>query len=160
MDDPVEVREAGHRGKGIFARRDFRRGAVILRWQQGRVVRHDEIPTLSEWEQDHLSELTPETDQILPAPRCYANHACAPNAISTGDTLFAWSDIRAGDEITIDYRLNAHDRWVTRCECAAFDEPHLVIGDFFSLPEHSQRAYLPYAPLFIQEEYHRRRGHD
>lgn len=34
-----------------------------------------------------------------------------------------------------------------------------VLGDFFTLPEDVKQVYLPYAPGFIQEQYHRRRGH-
>ena len=159
MDDcqSVAVRAAGHKGQGLCALRHFRQGEPILRWSPGRVVQAAEIATLSPWEQDHLGELTPDTSQILPEPRCYANHACAPNAISTHDTLYAWRDIAAGEEITIDYRLNAYDRWEMICHCAAEAHPHTVIGDFFTLPAERQAAYLPFAPPFIQEEYRRRR---
>lgn len=153
MGSSVEVRDVGHKGKGVFAVQDFHKGDVILRWHQGRVVRHDEIPMLTTWEQDHLSELTADTNQILPEPRCYVNHTCAPNAISTSEVLYAWRDIPTGEEITIDYRLNAHDRWEMICQCAAYNHPHIVIGDFFTLSVELQEQYLPYAPLFVQEEY-------
>jgi hypothetical protein len=61
-----------------------------------------------------------------------------------------------GEEITIDYRLNAFggERW--RCACGSVSCPGSVIGDFFSLDPQRQRDYLPYAPQFIRREYRRR----
>lgn len=72
---------------------------------------------LMPWECNHLGELTADTCQVLPAPRCYLNHACAPNATSSSDTVRAWQAIQAGEEITIDQRLNALDDWEMRCAC-------------------------------------------
>lgn len=161
MDDAVIIGEAGDKGNGVFARRGFSAGDCIMRFN-GRVVHHDASPTLTLWEREHLSERTAATYQILPSPRCYLNHACLPNAYSTDSAVYAWREIVAGEEIPVDYRLNAHDDgdvYEMVCHCAAYPEPHRVIGDFFSLSDERQAAYLPYAPTFIQEEYHRRRGH-
>lgn len=158
MDEPVVVREAGEKGVGVFAARDFRPGEIILRFQ-GRVVHHDDLAAITPWEREHLGELTADTHQILPAPRCYLNHSCAPNAVSTNDAVSALRAIVAGEEITIDYRLNAHDDgdiWEMVCRCDALPTPHIVIGDFFTLPAETQARYLPYAPAFIREEYARR----
>ncbi|HEY8291174.1 MAG TPA: SET domain-containing protein, partial [Thermomicrobiales bacterium] len=144
----------------IFALRDFHPGDCILRFQ-GRIVHRDALAALTPWEREHLSELSAETYQILPGPRCYLNHACLPNAYSTDSAVYAWRAIASGEEITIDYRLNAHDDgdvYEMVCRCATYPEPHLVIGDFFSLPDERQAAYLPYALAFIQKEYHRRHG--
>jgi SET domain-containing protein len=47
--------------------------------------------------------------RVLPEPRCYLNHACLPNAIGTErDAVMALREIAAGEEITVDYRLNAY----------------------------------------------------
>jgi hypothetical protein len=74
----------------------------------------------------------------------------------SGVNVYAWRDIRAGEEITIDYRLNGHDgaRWA--CDCGAANCLGYVIGDFFSLDAERQRAYLRYAPPFMRNEYRRR----
>ena len=160
MDNGIVVADAGHKGKGVFATRDFQEGDLIMRFR-GRAVHRDELAALTAWESDHLGEVTRETYQVLPAPRCYLNHACAPNAISTNNAVYAWRDISSGEEITIDYRLNAHDDgdvWQMDCQCDAQDSPHIVLGDFFSLPEDMQEQYAPWAPEFIQQEYQRRRS--
>jgi hypothetical protein len=72
--------------------------------------------------------------------------------------VFAWKPIRAGDEITIDYRLNAFDGSSWPCECGAQTCTGTVVGSFFALPAERQQTYLRYAPEFIRREYRRRRG--
>ena len=152
----ITVREAGSKGKGVFALRDFARGEFIFRRRHGQVVREDEIALLSEEDQRHLCELDWERSAVLLAPGCYLNHACDPNAMRSGTRVFAWRDIRQGEEITIDYRLNAFtdERW--ECRCGSANCQGFVVSSFFALGEDRQVAYLPYAPKFIQREYRRR----
>jgi hypothetical protein len=57
----VVVRAAGAKGQGVFALRDFSRGEFIFRRRHGRVVRNQEIDTLSAEDQRHLYELDWET---------------------------------------------------------------------------------------------------
>jgi hypothetical protein len=74
----------------------------------------------------------------------------------SGVKVFAWRRIAAGEEITIDYRLNAFgaERWSCSCGAASCDGE--ITGDFFSLPAVRQREYIRFAPAFIQSEYRRR----
>jgi SET domain-containing protein len=158
MISDVVVKEAGIKGKGVFALRDFVRGEFIFRRRHGRVVSNDEIDLLSEEDQRHLCELDWQRSAVLLAPGCYLNHACDPNAMRSGTRVFAWKDIRRGEEITIDYRLNAFtdERW--DCACGSPNCSGIVISSFFALSERRQIAYLPYAPAFIRREYRRRAG--
>jgi hypothetical protein len=152
----VEVRDAGSKGKGVFARRAFRRGEFIFRRRHAMVVDTRGISALSPEDQMHLCELDWDRFAVLAAPGCYLNHSCDPNAMRSGVKVFAWKPIRAGEEITIDYRLNAFDGSSWRCGCGAAACSGTVVGSFFALPEERQRAYLRYAPAFIRREYHRR----
>jgi SET domain-containing protein len=158
MITDIVVKDAGSKGKGVFALRDFRRGEFIFRRRHGRIVRNDEIALLSEEDQRHLCELDWETSAVLLAPGCYLNHACDPNAMRKGTHVFAWSDIRRGQEITIDYRLNAFTNERCDCLCGSANCQGYFMNSFFSLSEDRQRAYLPYAPKFIRDEYRRRHG--
>jgi SET domain-containing protein len=152
----VEVREAGRKGRGVFALRRFRKGEFIFRRRYGRIVTKHEIRTLSPEDRRHLCELDYDRSAILRAPGCYLNHSCDPNAMRSGVKVFAWRPIGAGDEITIDYRLNAFgsDQW--KCICGSRSCTGEVTGDFFSLSPRRQREYLPFAPRFIQREHRRR----
>lgn len=74
----------------------------------------------------------------------------------SGVKVFAWRPIRNGEEITIDYRLNACDGERSSCHCGTKSCSGWIVSDFFSLSPERQRLYLPFAPLFIRREYRRR----
>src|SRR3954465_8243596 len=146
MITDIAVKPAGTKGKGVFALRDFKKGEFIFRRRHGFTVRNEDIPALSEEDQIHLCELDRNTSAVLLPPGCYLNHSCDPNAMRSGVKVFAWRSIVAGDEITIDYRLNAFDdsdEW--RCECGSKSCSGVVVGSFFALPAETQWLYVPYA---------------
>src|SRR5580693_3169102 len=102
----------------------------------------------------HLCEIDFETSAVILPPGCYLNHSCDPNAMRSGVRVFAWRDIHRGDEITIDYRLNAFDdTHVSTCDCGSLICPGMVTWSFFALDYERQQMYLPYAPDFIRREY-------
>ena len=107
MIEDVEVRDAGRKGRGVFAKRDFARGDFIFRRRNGRVIRNTQLRSLSAEERRHLTELDYERSAVVLPPGAYLNHSCEPNAMRSGVKVFAWRRIRMGEEITIDYRLNA-----------------------------------------------------
>jgi hypothetical protein len=156
MITDIIVKTAGAKGKGVFALRAFSRGEFIFRRRHGQVVHNDRIGLLSEEDQRHLCELDWEHSAVLLAPGCYLNHACDPNAMRAGTKVFAWKAIDPGQEITIDYRLNAFsdERWA--CCCGSANCQGFIVGSFFALSEERQRMYLPYTPAFIRREYRRR----
>jgi Proteins containing SET domain len=51
----------------------------------------------------------------------YINHSCEPNAqgLTTGKRIWIWSlrDIKAGEEITIDYGEQYIETYIKRCKC-------------------------------------------
>jgi hypothetical protein len=152
----VEVRAAGGKGFGVFARRAFSTGEFIFRRRHVRVLTEAELATASMWETMHLCELDFDRYAVLAPPGCYLNHSCEPNAMRHGVTVFAWRDIVADEEITIDYRLNAFDGDSWPCDCGVASCTGTVVGSFFAMPPSRQRLLLPHAPLFIRREYHRR----
>ncbi len=153
MMTDVVVKEAGHKGKGVFVLRAFTKGEFLFRRRYKRVLAYHEISQLLEEDQRHLCELDWNTCAILLAPGCYLNHSCDPNAMRKGVNVYAWKEIQPGEEITIDYRLNAFTRERWDCSCGSANCQGYVISSFFSLCEDQQRLYLPYAPTFIRDEY-------
>ena len=158
MIGDVEVRDAGVKGLGVFARRSFEVGEFIFRRRHVRVVGGDELPLLSAEDRIHLCELDVDRFAVLAPPGCYLNHSCDPNAMRHGVKVFAWRPIAAGKEITIDYRLNAFEGTSWPCRCGAAACPGVVEGSFFAMPEERQRLLLPHAPAFIRWEHRRRRA--
>ncbi|MDP9321734.1 MAG: SET domain-containing protein [Chloroflexota bacterium] len=151
------MREAPGKGNGVFAARPFAKADVILRFERGPVIDRLGLDRLNPWEREHLSEIGIGLWRVLPEPRCFLNHACDPNAVSTEAAVYALRPISTDEEITIDYRLNAYDDgtgvWVMDCACDPARGPHQVVGDFFSLPPSTQERYLEWAPSFIKAPY-------
>lgn len=152
----VEVRHAGAKGRGVFALRDFAPGEFIFRRRHGQVVDGNGIERLSGEDRMHMCELGWDRFAVLLPPGCYLNHSCDPNAMRSGVKVFAWRPIHAGDEITIDYRLNAFDGDSWPCACGSSNCTGTVVGSFFALPPERQQAYVRFAPPFIRREHHRR----
>jgi len=137
------VRDALGKGKGVFASRPFAKPDVILAFEQGPIVDRDGLTHLGPWEREHLSEIGIGLWRVLPEPRCYLNHACDPNAVSTDVAVYALRPIALHEEITIDYRLNAYIDgavWVMRCTCDRRRGRHDVLGDFFRFPRPRRSA--------------------
>jgi SET domain-containing protein len=97
----VEVRDAGSKGRGVFARRAFRAGEFVFRRRHVNVVTADDLDRLDDWERMHLCELGFDRFAVLAPPGCYLNHSCDPNAMRHGVKVFAWRPIAAGEEVTI-----------------------------------------------------------
>ena len=152
----VEIRDAGTKGLGVFARRSFAVGEFIFRRRHAVVVDRSGVSQLTDEERKHLCELGWDRFAVLTPPGCYLNHSCEPSAMRSGVNVFAWRALAAGDEITIDYRLNAFEGDSWPCACGVSSCSGTVVGSFFALPEETQRVYLQYAPHFIRREYARR----
>ena len=156
MIGDVEVGDSGSKGRGVFARRDFVEGEFAFRRRHERVVTADGLACLSESERMHLCELSFDTFAVLAPPGCYLNHSCDPNAMRHGVKVFACRPIAAGEEITIDYRLNAFDGDSWSCDCGAPSCTGVVVGSFFAMDGDRQLLLLPHAPAFIRQEHRRR----
>jgi SET domain-containing protein len=151
----VEVREADSKGKGVYALRAFSEGEFIFRRRHTKVLRPEELEQASEWDRIHICELGFDRFAVLAPPGCYLNHSCDPSAMRHGVKVFAWRAIEAGEEITIDYRLNAFDGDSWPCHCGSANCTGTVVGSFFAMTPERQQLLLPHAQTFIQREYHR-----
>ncbi len=146
-------------GRGIVARKSFRKGAVICEIT-GRIVTGEEVWRY--WDIDErLGENCFRYDDdhyIDPNGRIgqYANHSCNPNAglVRQGRKLLmkAIRAIAAGDEITHDYStlLGADDVWKMRCNCGE-ENCRKVVRNISKLPAATTRKYrrLGIIPDFI-----------
>jgi uncharacterized protein len=95
-------------GKGLFARRQFRKGQTLGR-MQGEVVTGDD------YDPDYCVDLGKAGVLEPAAPFRFLNHCCEPNCElvewqTDGDPeiwVYAVRTIRQGDELTIDYAWHA-----------------------------------------------------
>ena len=134
--DDVEVRAAGSKGLGVFARRSFEPGEFLFRRRHGQIVDAAGIESLSDEDRMHLCELGFDRYAVLLPPGCYLNHSCEPVAMRHGVIVFAYRPIAVGTST-----------------CTG-----VVACSFFALDPATQAEYLPHAPAFIRREWRRRRS--
>jgi SET domain len=124
---PVEFRDSAIAGRGVFARRRFAAGDVVVSYapKQRRVdVRDPEAALAAETKLTLLSEdhwvIIPDTS----VPGGYlCNHSCSPNAAIFSDgqgRIEAIKAISPGDEVTIFYGWVSHNEPERDpCRCGA-----------------------------------------
>ncbi len=91
-------------------------------------------------------------------PHKYLNHSCNPNVGIRGRFLItALRDIKANEEITIDYSIIEPDeRWFLKCSCGE-KNCRKVIRAIELLPEKLFNKYSPYVPTALKKLYVRSR---
>jgi hypothetical protein len=136
-------------GLGVFSLEAVRRGAVVLHVDNSRVVDagHPLKPEDGE-SAIHRDFLPDGTVSLMRPPERHINHSCEPNSYICSANrerfLLAMRDIAAGEEVLMNYALNAVDGDEWQCRCTAPTCRGLHKCDFFALPPRLQLEYLPY----------------
>lgn len=123
----LELRTSTIAGTGCFATEDIPKGTIIGEYT-GEIIsdeeannRYDESPMeetyLFSIEGEKCIDATNETHPVK-----YINHCCEPNCEAdedeTGRVFYtALEDIKAGEELTVDYQLIADDDDHQPCHC-------------------------------------------
>jgi hypothetical protein len=149
----LEVRETGDRGLGLFVRRAFEPGELIFRRTHTPVGSRADVQLLSPAQREHVCQVDDDAFALVSPPGCYANHACDPSAVRHGVAVLALRALDAGDEVALDYRLNALDGDSWPCRCGSPSCTGVVEGSFFALPPERQGELLPHAPAFIRRRH-------
>jgi uncharacterized protein len=112
----IEIAPSSISGRGLFARRAFRTGEIVLRWDVSRKIRRDDVDSLPPEERHFLNPFDDTFFVLLGEPERYMNHSCANNTRVEQFTDLAVRDILPGEEITSDYRSGgAVIDFVCRC---------------------------------------------
>lgn len=152
----VSVHPSPIQGFGVFATQAFRFGAVLLRFDDSRVVDagHPLRPEAGELER-HRDFLPDGTVVLMQSPERYINHSCDPNCFVYSAHrerfLLARRDISTGEELFMDYALNAVDGDVWQCHCGVPNCRGLHQCDFFSLTLEVKLRSLPYLDPWFAE---------
>ncbi len=113
---PVEFRQSRIAGRGVFARRRFRPGDVVVAYapKQKRVDVHDPEATVAA--ETKLTLLSEQRFVIIPDTSVpggwLCNHSCNPNAATFSDgagRIQCTRDIAPGEEVTIFYGWVSHN---------------------------------------------------
>jgi SET domain-containing protein len=153
----VVVKKSKIQGKGVFAKRGFKKGETILAIDDSRVVTDDNPlrPELGEYE-CHCDYLAGGKVILMQPPERHINHCCEPNTyvkeINGVRHVVALKDVRSGEEITYDYCINGYGNTVWQCNCGSPKCRKTVHSDFFHLPKEKQLEYLPYLSDWFVDE--------
>jgi len=166
MSEDVIIKDAGRKGKGLFANRDFEKGEIILFTDLTRIEKRYTLKEIEESgiDSEHWEYVGHGKYVLDYSPASYVNHSCDPNAYVEFKTLgkkylIALRDIKKGEEITKDYSLEAVDQidnenpWVLDCKCGSKNCRKKIIGDFFKLPKKIQKEKLRYLPTWVKRKY-------
>ena len=107
-------------GLGLFALRPIKKGKRIIEYV-GTIITNEEADRRGG---KYLFELD-EKRAIDGATRSnlarYINHSCRPNAegLTTGNRIWIWAlkDIKAGEQLTLNYGKEYMDTHIERCMC-------------------------------------------
>jgi len=150
----VDVREAGNKGKGVFAVENIKQGDHILDIDDTHVIDTEE--DLPEEEREHIDYLAKGMVHMQ-SPEVYINHSCNPNVyVRTVDgvrKLFAMKDILPDDEIAYDYAINGDYGWGARCGCGSDNCRGILDNNFWHLSIERQKEYLPYLDGWFRDKY-------
>lgn len=150
MSDKVYIDESKIQGKGVFAKRNIKKGEKILEFTGLIVNFAQDVPG------DHSIQTGEGSFMDLDEPGRFTNHSCRPNTgIKNNNILVAIKDIRKNREICLDYSTSMdEDYWTMECGCG---EPNCrgIIKDFKYLPEKLRKKYLKLGIVqkFIAEQY-------
>jgi SET domain-containing protein len=115
----VEVRKSGIQGTGLFARRAFKAGDVVLQWKLENKIDTTELAALDFEERKYLHPLDEHTYAILKPPERFVNHSCNNNTVVKNLCDVAVRDIQVGEEITSDYSSSDSGDQSFLCACGA-----------------------------------------
>lgn len=122
---------------------------MLLRIDDSRLIDSDHPIRTEEGERPEHRDFLPDgTVVLMQPPEKYINHSCDPNTYVYSARreryLLAKRDIGAGEELLVDYALNAVGGEYWTCHCCAVHCRGHHLCDFFTLSVEIQQRYLPY----------------
>jgi uncharacterized protein len=121
----TEVRASGTHGRGLFAAKRIREGEIVsVRGghilERGAQRGRRKPPGYWGYPIADGFVLGPLTKREAESVMMFLNHSCEPNVGILGQIVFvAMRDIRAGEELTIDYAMFGADPKPMPCGCGA-----------------------------------------
>lgn len=155
-DPRIEIRRSAINGEGIFASQPIQEGEVVI-IVGGVVMTETEFdafqaahPLYNFIQIDPELYLVedPETTQSLEG---FVNHSCDSNTWMQDEvTLVARRDIKAGEEVTVDYALfTTQSNWMLdrRCRCGSPHCRRIVTGDDWRREDVQERYRAHFSPF-------------
>src|SRR5215469_6943575 len=119
----IEKRISPIQGRGLFAKTDIEKGEVVV-VKGGYVLtkrQRDEIGKELGPSEIQITEhlfVGPTSEDEREGGMMHLNHSCEPNLGLQGQIVFvALRDIRANEEVTVDYAMTDDEEYEMQCKC-------------------------------------------
>lgn len=103
-DNNLIVKPSPIEGLGVFAKKSFKQGEVVLRWNP-KILTKQEVMDTPEDQRRYLNTLSDGTVVLMQIPERYVNSSEHPNTEMVGKSDIALRDIIEGEEVTSNYSL-------------------------------------------------------
>ena len=161
MHEVIAVRPSPIDGQGLFATQDLPAGSVVARLG-GRLISDEQLERLiAEAERDadapYIDSIAvhDDTNLLIPPgqPIHFGNHSCDPNLWHVDPfTLATRRDVKAGEELTIDYATQTANPEVRfACCCGSLRCRGTVTGNDWRLRELQQRYGDHWVPIALHK---------
>ena len=140
------IGETKDKGKGLFAKRDIKKGELILIRKDGKIYTEKGMIS-SSIKEDHFMQVGWDKFMHISSPGCYGNHSCDPNSGIKENKTFALRDIPKDEEITVDYDTFEYD-WKMWCKCWSKNCRKILRG-YKHLSKELRKKYKGYVQEYL-----------
>jgi len=131
----TEVRESLIRGKGLFAKKNIKKGEIVF-IKSGHIVKgYKEMKRLEEKFGEYDLQITddfylcPKAKEEVKDIAIFINHSCEPNVGPDGQITFvALRNIKAGEELCYDYAMTTNRGYKLQCNCGSKNCRRIITG--------------------------------
>jgi SET domain-containing protein len=103
-DDNIIVKPSAIEGFGVFAKREFEKGEIVLIWHPTMLTK-EKLSNVPEEHKRYVNILEGGASVLMNIPERYINSSDKPNTHVVRTTDVAIRDILVGEEITSNYSL-------------------------------------------------------
>jgi hypothetical protein len=137
-----EIKKTPNRGQGLFTKRDYEKGAVILHFGGATITRQEMLDNkIPRDVSDRYLQIGADLFLVITDHSQFLNHSCDPNCyirvVVNNAFAIAAKPIRKDTELTFDYSLSDSsnpDEWQMNCSCEAWGCRKFISG-FQHLPQ-------------------------
>lgn len=161
ISSKIEKRNNSLNKIGYFAIEEIKKGETIF-IKGGHLLTRNELFSSSV-----INSYFPISDEYFLAARSkdeeeniklYINHSCNPNCGIKGEITFvAMRDIKAGEEITIDYAFIDNEEYSFECTCGSNNCRKIITGYDWKIKE-LQDKYYDYFSQYLKDKIDKERN--
>lgn len=111
----IIIKKSKINGKGVFAKRDFKKGEIILKWNPEKLTKEEAVKLTIK--QKHYLYQEKNKYFLMQPPEKYVNHSCCANTMVKNKFDIAIRNIEKGEEITSNYGVVSNIKF--KCACGA-----------------------------------------